>query len=139
MGDGVPGGRQAAGVLDTEAARAALVEVSASRDLEATLARSAEILLQRFGADMAITYVSRSGRRMFWAPATGPLSADSIFPSPQTFRDFAFAERVNAKGSSLVPDLGQIEARDKSREAVYARGIRSTMCTQLILPYSCTG
>ncbi|MBK6562583.1 GAF domain-containing protein [Candidatus Amarobacter glycogenicus] len=127
----MPGGRQAAGVLDTEAARAALVEVSASRDLEATLARSAEILLQRFGADMAITYVSRSGRRMFWAPATGPLSADSIFPSPQTFRDFAFAERVNAKGSSLVPDLGQIEARDKSREAVYARGIRSTMWTQL--------
>ena len=78
MGDGVPGGRQAAGVLDTEAARAALVEVSASRDLEATLARSAEILLQRFGADMAINGHARSLPVLLIIAAIGVFGSISV-------------------------------------------------------------
>jgi len=131
MGEDVPGGAKTARVLSSEAARAALVEAGATRDLDVTLARSAEIVLQRFGASMAMIYVARHGHRIFWAPLSGPHSRASIFAAPETFESQLFMERLVNERSGLIADLAEIEARDAGQEAAFTRGMRSSIFAAL--------
>ena len=130
MGEGVPA-HTAGRSLDADAARAALVEVGATRDLDATLARSAEILLQRFGADVALVYAARPGRRLWGAPSAGPLSVDALFSAPDTFTDASFVERLKSRRFDVQHDLTSHVDLSPGQEAIYAAGIRSTMWAAL--------
>ncbi|MGE3073111.1 MAG: ATP-binding protein [Dehalococcoidia bacterium] len=130
MGEGAPA-NVAGRSLDADAARAALVEVGATRDLDAILARSAEILLQRFGADMALVYAARPGRKLWGAPTAGPLSVASLFSDSDTFTDASFVERLKARGFAVQSDLATVQNPSPGQEAICSAGIRSTMWTVL--------
>ncbi|MGB4863158.1 MAG: ATP-binding protein, partial [Tepidiformaceae bacterium] len=125
MGESRPTGT-AGRVLDAEAARAALADACATHDLDASLARSAEILLDRFDASMALVYVARPGRKAWGAPSTGRFALENAIPNLEVFRDHTFGDRLRSLGASTEHDLANIASRTAGQEAVFAGGIRST-------------
>ncbi len=130
MGEGAPA-TTAGRSLDADAARAALVEVGATRDLDTILARSAEIILERFGADVAFIHAARPGRKLWGAPSAGPLSVESLFSAADTFTDPQFIQRLKSHAFNVQADLTSVADRSVGQEAIYAAGIRSTMWTSL--------
>ena len=133
MGESRPTGT-AGRVLDAEAARAALADACATHDLDASLARSAEILLDRFDASMALVYVARPGRKAWGAPSTGRFALENAIPNLEVFRDHTFGDRLRSLGASTEHDLANIASRTAGQEAVFTGGIRSTAWAALKYP-----
>src|SRR5690606_8287410 len=50
---------------------------------------------------------------------------------PETYRDPAFIDRLRSEGRGLSDDLGQLTGRRRSQEAIFSRGIRSSMWAAL--------
>lgn len=113
-------------VLDAEAARAALAEAGATHDLDATLARSAEILLERFTAAMALVFVARPGRKAWGAPCTGRFAPENVIRNLEVFRDQAFGERLKSMGAAAQNDLAAVAERTPGQQALFNGGVRST-------------
>ncbi|MEO8539282.1 MAG: GAF domain-containing protein [bacterium] len=126
MGEGRPGVLSAR-VLDESSADAAIAQALALHDLDASLERCAQILLQRFAADALLIRVYRQGRGLFWAPLSGPLAGDTVYPDWQAFRDPDATSRVPELKSGITPDLAVLDQRSSAQQAAFASGLRSSV------------
>ena len=129
MGEVVPGAVRR--VPDASQACAEITEAAALHDLDAFLQRAALIVRERFEADVVLLRVHRHARGLYWAPLSGQLAGDAIFPNWETFRDPQHAARVQALVSNITPDLALEPKLSPAQKACFDRGVRSTAWTAL--------
>lgn len=131
MGEEMPG-QAGTRVLDPAQALASIAEAAALHTLDAFLERAVQVIHQRFSADFSLIRVHRHGRELFWAPLSGPLAFDDIFPSSEPFPDREDAARIESQRSLLTPDLTAITHRTAAQEALHSAGIRSSIRVALV-------
>lgn len=96
-------------------------------DLNAALQRTIDVFAGRFGADLAVLGVFRHRPMLFSWPASGPLSASTLFPEAAPGSDPGYAAVVDSPTVTIDDDLALAPSLTASQQAAYRQGMRSAM------------